>query len=95
MDSKRRVCLALQALFESIKAQRTNTVTPEYVLEKVLRAAEDPRPEMMIVQADRWRFWHQCTNEELAQLIDEYRTAGYLDEERGAQATLSLRQRST
>jgi len=94
MDPKRRACVALQALFEIAQQHGTKTFVPEYVVERIIRASEDPRPESLLAQADRWRFWRKLTNEELAKLIDEYYAASHLDDERGAMTELDLRQRS-
>ena len=80
MDPKRRACVALQALFEIAQQRGTKTFVPEYVVERVIRASEDPRPESLLAPADRWRFWRKLTNEELAKLIDEYYQASYLED---------------
>ena len=88
MDSKRRACLSLHVLIEVLRTQGTKTLVPEYLLQTISRIAETDKPELVVPSAERWRFWNQLTTQELPALIDEYRSSGLLDEERGARSAL-------
>ncbi len=72
MDSKRRVCLALQAIFEGIERDGTHTVLPGSVVNTVLLIGEKPVPEQLVPAKHLPSFFRRVTTEELQTLIAEY-----------------------
>ncbi|GEM_PF-5456030 len=72
IDSKRRACLALQAIYEGIERDGTRTVFPVSVVNTVLLIGETPVPEQRVPSQHLPRFFRRMTTEELHLLIDEY-----------------------
>jgi len=93
MDPKRRVCLALDALVETVRASGTKTLTPECLLAWISGAAELVEPEGICYNfsASFDRFYAALTNAELTGLREEYKRGGRLDLEERCQAVLSKR----